>query len=1102
MKPKTLLYVAAIAAACASVPAPTAAEAVRLDAARARLATDPEGALQIVDQVLRDHPDLREARLLAGEGSLALFRRGSGGNAELLLQDAVRHFELGLEDRPRGDAPAACRQLADCLFELGEWERCSAFAVRATEGFRAIGTGAANRDAEAALLLAAQADYRLFAAARQAELDAAPPDLRERPPVGGDTARLAETAALRFEAVHGTFPAEAATRLAQIRLWLGQSAEALRELERGLRAAPDATEVHDAYLTWYRDNDQFDALVGAYARFVREQPGVPILRWHQGRALAARADRQRGVGNFAAAADGYARARDAFGQYLAMVPAHADAANQWRAGCALSEAAMALELGLLDAARDQLFAAADFGAADGDEARVRTYAGLAFALHQRFAESGPDALPRTLAFAERLLARHPDRWGFAYNNAALVARDLGVQRANAGDDAAARDLWERSYAWYERAVALEPNDPRIVNDCGLMLVYHLHRDPARARELFDRATALGEAQLAALPADAEPQQREQVEEALGDALQNIAVLLRDQGAGFDAARPFLERAVRYYPYERREAAALLRTAGQPAGAADAAAQGGAAEAMAKVRAGVDAKATAGDFDGALALLDTIAKECKDHAPFQLRRGELNLALARQTRDQGRRGVDFFYQDALGALKRAVELDSEPAAPRQLLAEATYESGDTAGAAAVASALLLHLQSQGGGTREQLLAAHTVRANAAARAYMTAKAAGDDATDLLTQARASLRQLEQEQMLTPDLLSTWSNTEQWAGAPAEAVNVWLRALQRTPDDQAMLGQAVDTAAAQKQLPLVVDALAQRTDATAGWYLGKARYLLAGAERTAGQAERAQQLLDEARSAFAQSMQQNPAYRDSCEQWLAMCLGKKGAIAYHADDDAKAETWLLESARLRPDRIAEDLGDGESTKRSLLFLVDRFLKRNDLAKVEAISRAAAEAAAGDVDLQNNAGLFARDYGNQLERDGKRKQADEMYEQSYKAYRKAQQLDPANVRLRNDCALIAIWHLDRDWEQSRQLLDSAIADGEKQLRDAPPDDPNERQQLEEAVGDCYENLALWHLKHGKDGKAAKDAATASLKYFPGERRPGAQRHLQAADRLLRGK
>jgi len=331
---------------------------------------------------------------------------------------------------------------------------------------------------------------------------------------------------------------------------------------------------------------------------------------------------------------------------------------------------------------------------------------------------------------------------------------------------------------------------------------------------------------------------------------------------------------------------------------------------------------------------------------------------------------------------------------------------------------------------------------------------------------------------------------------------VRALQKAPDDAALLEAVIDTGAKAGQLPVAVDALAKRSDATGLWYAGKARFWLADVERQAGKNADAQKTLDAARTAFTASMQKNNAYRDSCEQWIAMVLGKKGNIAFWSDDLANAETWLLESVKARPDQIETKLGMEETTKTGLMRVADKHFKKNDLGKVEAIYRTASDAANSDSDLLNNAGLFARDHGNQLERDGKQKEAMAMYEQSYKAYRRAQQLDPANVRLRNDCALIAIYYLERDWDLSKQLLDSAIADGDKTLRDNPPSDANDKQQLEEAVGDCYENLALWHLKHGKDGAAAKAAAERSTKYHPGERRPGALKHLRDAERLLQGK
>ena len=156
----------------------------------------------------------------------------------------------------------------------------------------------------------------------------------------------------------------------------------------------------------------------------------------------------------------------------------------------------------------------------------------------------------------------------------------------------------------------------------------------------------------------------------------------------------------------------------------------------------------------------------------------------------------------------------------------------------------------------------------------------------------------------------------------------------------------------------------------------------------------------------------------------------------------------------------------------------------------------------DLLNNSGLFARDWGNELERQKKVKEAQEMYEQSYKAYSRAHQLDPKNVRLCNDTALIAIWHLERDWDQSKQMLDGAIAEGKTQLSAIPADKPQQRKDLDEAIGDCLENLALWHIKHSKDAAAAKAAAQESQKHHPGAGRPGARRHLAEAERMQIGR
>lgn len=1113
MKPLTLFWCATAVAACANISTPEGQQAEKLAAAQQLLAANPDRALLITDELLAANPHLRAARLIAAEGSFLLSRQGGSVRSDLLLQDAVRNIEKAINDSSQPTAPETWRLLADCQFDLGAFAGSGTAAMNAARGFKQRDGEQARDQIAAAMLLAGNAELRAFVAERQREVDGGTVDSRGIVVPGAETARMATSAAARFESVRREYPAEATTQTALIYQWLNQPQAAADEFERGIRNNPGQSAIHDAYVAWMVSLGQQQALAGAYSRFLRENPNAVMLHWYQGRALYANADARRQQGNFQGAITGYDKARQSFGQYGAMVPSHSDSTGQWIALCELAMARTAVELGDYDGARDYLFAAAAaspqttvYDANDipllMDSFRSH-YTGVAFAIHRALAESGDQALQRTLAFNESVLLRHPDRWGFVYNNAALAARDLGVQVAEGGDEEAAMQLWEKSYAYYEKAVGLSPDDARIVNDCGLMLIYHLNRDFDRARECFDLAIEVGQAQLDGLDADTDLRDRELLEEAVGDAWQNIAVLMHQHlGRPFAEYESFCQQAVKFFPYGRRAAAAMLRNRGAAEATLPGVPQGGGEKAFKAIEKEVRTQAENGDYDGALTRLDKVAKDCKDYAPYQALRGEYNLRLAELKRDAGGSGVEFFFQDAITALSKAVELDSEPNAPRLLLAQAQFAMSDFPAAAKTASALLLHMQSQGGGKDAELLATHRLRADAAARAYTAAKSGGGDAPELLTDARASFRLLEGKDALDQPLCDLWSTTELWAGTPAAAVNIYVRALARNPDDQALLGKLVDTAAAQGQLALAIGALADRKDATALWYLGKALYLRAGVEREGQKTAAALATLDASRKAFEDSMAQNASYRQNCERWIAWSLGKKGNIVFWSDDLDGAEKLLLEAARLSPADVGVDLGLAETTKLGIMRVADKHFRKGDLGKVEAIYRAASDACSGDLDLLNNSGLFARDYGNQLERAGKNEAAKDMYEQSYKAYSRAQQLDPTNVRLRNDCALIAIYHLERDWDLAKKLLDAAIVDGETTLGNNPPEDADARQQLDEAVGDCYENLALWHLKHSKDGNAAKAAAIKSQGYYPGKGRQGAQRHLRAAERLLQGK
>jgi tetratricopeptide (TPR) repeat protein len=123
--------------------------------------------------------------------------------------------------------------------------------------------------------------------------------------------------------------------------------------------------------------------------------------------------------------------------------------------------------------------------------------------------------------------------------------------------------------------------------------------------------------------------------------------------------------------------------------------------------------------------------------------------------------------------------------------------------------------------------------------------------------------------------------------------------------------------------------------------------------------------------------------------------------------------------------------------------------------------------------------------------------MYEASYRSYTKASELSPEDVRLLNDRALMALYHVKRDIPAAKEWLEKAIALGEAQLRDAPPADRDARNLLEEAVGDAWQNLGKWFREHGNDVAAARRAYEQSLKYYSPSNRGESRRALQDLQR-----
>ncbi|MFN0206013.1 MAG: hypothetical protein ACKVS6_06830 [Planctomycetota bacterium] len=144
------------------------------------------------------------------------------------------------------------------------------------------------------------------------------------------------------------------------------------------------------------------------------------------------------------------------------------------------------------------------------------------------------------------------------NKAGLMRRDLGAQLLELGKPELAKESFEASYRHYEKACLQMPDEPRLVNDTALILLYHLHRDMDKAEAMFMKSIELGEAKMAALgdrpeidatkpETQAAAEQWDYFAEALGDAYQNIALTLWQRQGESAEIRKNIELALEYDP---------------------------------------------------------------------------------------------------------------------------------------------------------------------------------------------------------------------------------------------------------------------------------------------------------------------------------------------------------------------------------------------------------------------------------------------------------------------------------------------------------------------------------------------------------------------------
>lgn len=556
-----------------------------------------ESAMLLLDEALDLRPDDAELLSLRGQAAYAVAEAvvanpSSSANPQYFYEDALEHLLLA-------GSRYAAQQDREQVVRLAFAASRAARRIPAPE--RALDLARAGADRLAAL----EVPITLDPPAEQIHAEAAFDAFIALQTSGEDARETFMETEDQLMKLLGLQPANPwpLQQLSNLYQWAGDPARAISAIERALQLSPEVQALHDRLIQLVPAQRGWPSLVEHYSEFAALHPGSAVVQRNAGIAtlFASLAAFDTGVGEDAGEDETSRRAH-----YAALAVPFQAADPFFERAAGLEEAIRAECLGYQAIVRNAIgwchYNSGDYTAAKEAFLSMEDVfeGGLLWQLPGRLPDGvvGLDFVIRKLAEQPNSLSATEDvveaaaiaNYLFAYqpedgngaNNSGFMNRDAAVLLERKGrvlrgqaerveeesdrlellQEAAilmdrAHELMDNSESAYRIAARLLPDDVRVINDAGLVIVYYTRKDPEAAERLFLRAVELGELQLQ--DSGLSDEDRYDLNEAWGDAHQNLAILeltLRRNGA---KARAWLERALDIGPASREQIGSVLET---------------------------------------------------------------------------------------------------------------------------------------------------------------------------------------------------------------------------------------------------------------------------------------------------------------------------------------------------------------------------------------------------------------------------------------------------------------------------------------------------------------------------------------------------------------